>query len=161
MIDVGAKSVCFACDECGIQEQIEHRMQVACELGKNLQYDHCSCDKVGDEFWVGGYCEDAFSEKPSRRSNGKHKTGRAYRRKMRCKTIQKYRNGDSWIWGPHLCGQWEGDKFVLGSYVKYPQNSSNKAFFKRVSNKKVRQSKDVPFKGNGYRRILGYRWTID
>ena len=50
MIDVGAKSVCFVCDECGIHEQIERRMQVARELGENLQYDHCSCDKVGDEF---------------------------------------------------------------------------------------------------------------
>lgn len=34
MIDVGAKSVCFACDECGIHEQIERRMQVARELGE-------------------------------------------------------------------------------------------------------------------------------
>lgn len=29
MIDVGAKTVCFACDECGIHEQVERRMQVA------------------------------------------------------------------------------------------------------------------------------------
>jgi len=82
MIDVGAKSVCFACDECGIHEQIERRMQVARELGENLQYDHCSCDKVGDEFWAGGYCEDAFAEKPSKRNEVRRKTGRAYRRKM-------------------------------------------------------------------------------
>ena len=92
MIDVGAKTVCFACDECGIHEQVERRMQVARELGENLQYDHCSCDKVGDEFWAGGYCEDAFAEKSSKRNEGRRKTGRAYRRKMRRKTIQKYRS---------------------------------------------------------------------
>ena len=102
MIDVGAKSVCFACDECGIHEQIERRMQVARELGENLQYDHCSCDKVGDEFWAGGYCEDAFAEKPSKRNEVRRKTGRAYRRKMRRKTIKKYRirDGQGWSFGP-------------------------------------------------------------
>ena len=161
MIDVGVKTVCFACDECGIHEQVERRMQVARELGENLQYDHCSCDKVGDEFWAGGYCEDAFAEKSSKRNEGRRKTGRAYRRKMRRKTIQKYRNGKGWIYGPHLRGHWEGGKFVLGSYIKHPQNSSNKAFFKRVSNKKVRRSSGVPVKGNGYRKIFDYWWTID
>lgn len=70
-------------------------------------------------------------------------------------------NGNGWIYGPHLRGHWEGDKFVLGSYVKHPQNSSNKAFFKRVSNKKVRRSNGVPAKGNGYRKIFDYWWTID
>lgn len=39
MIDVGAKTVCFACDECGIHEQVERRIQVARELGENLQYE--------------------------------------------------------------------------------------------------------------------------
>lgn len=101
------------------------------------------------------------AEKSSKRNEGRRKTGRAYRRKMRRKTIQKYRNGNGWIYGPHLRGHWEGDKFVLGSYVKHPQNSSNKAFFKRVSNKKVRRSNGVPAKGNGYRKIFDYWWTID
>lgn len=161
MIDVGAESVCFACDECGICEQLERRLRVAHELGGDLQFDHCSCDKVGEEFWMMGYCEDAFVEKPSKKTKGKRKTGRAFRRKMRRRTIKKYRDGNTWIYGPYLRGHWEGDKFILGSCVKYPQNSSTKAFFKRVSNKKVRQSEDVPGKGNGYRRIFDYWWTID
>ena len=157
MIDVGAKSVCFAYDEYSIHEQVECRMQVARELGENLQYDHCSCEKVGDEFWAGGYCEDAFTKKPPKTSRGRRKTGRAYRRKMRRKTIQKYRNGNGWIY----CGHWEGNQFVFGSYVKHPQNASNKVFFKRVSNKKVRRSSGVPTKGNGYRKVFDYWWTID
>lgn len=118
-------------------------------------------DKDGDEFWAGGYCEDAFTKKPPKTSRGRRKTGRAYRRKMRRKTIQKYRNGNGWIYGPHLCGHWEGNQFVFGSYVKHPQNASNKVFFKRVSNKKVRRSSGVPTKGNGYRKVFDYWWTID
>lgn len=80
---------------------------------------------------------------------------------MRRKTIQKYRNGNDWIYGPHLCGHWEGNQFVFGSYVKHPQNASNKAFFKRVSNKKVRRNSGIPTKGNGYRKVFDYWWTID
>ena len=80
---------------------------------------------------------------------------------MRRRTIKKYRDGNHWIYGSYLRGHWEGDEFVLGSCVKYPQNSSNKAFFKRVSNKKVRRSTDLPPKGTGYRKVFDYWWTID
>ena len=161
MIDVGAKSVYFACDECGICEQLERRLQVAHELGEDLQFDHCSCGKIDAEFFAGGYCEDAFAEKAPKRSKGKRKTGRAFRRKMRRKTIKKYRDGNTWIYGPYLRGHWEGDEFVLSSCVKHPQNSSNKAFFKRVSNKKVRRGKDLPLRGAGYQRVFDYWRTID
>lgn len=161
MIDVGAKNVYFACDECGICEQLERRLQVAHELGEDLQFDHCSCDKIDAEFFAGGYCEDAFAEKAPKGNKGKRKTGRAYRRKMRRKTIKKYRDGDRWIWGPHLRWYLEGDEFVLGSYVKHPQNSSTKVFFKRVSNRMVRRSKEVFPKGNGHRKLFDYWWTID
>lgn len=161
MIDVGAKNVYFACDECGICEQLERRLQVAHELGEDLQFDHCGCDKIDAEFFAGGYCEDAFVEKAPKKNKGKRKTGRAFRRKMHRRTIKKYRDGNHWIYGPYLHGHWEGDEFILGSYVKYPQNSSNKAFFKRVSNKMVRRSKDLPPKGAGYRKVFDYWWTID
>ena len=80
MIDVG--NVSFACDECGICEQLEWRSRVAQELGETLQFDHCSCAKVGDEFWAGGYCGDAFIKNPPNRDGGNRKTGRAYRRRM-------------------------------------------------------------------------------
>lgn len=87
MIDVG--NVSFACDECGICEQLEWRSRVAQELGETLQFDHCSCAKVGDEFWAGGYCGDAFIKNPPNRDGGNRKTGRAYRRRMHRKNIQK------------------------------------------------------------------------
>lgn len=79
------------------------------------------------------------------------------------KNIQKYRNRDSqgWsIYGPHIHGHWDGDEYILGTYVEYPKSSKNKVFYKRVSNKAVRRSKDIPLKGNGYRKVFDYWWTI-
>lgn len=151
----------FACDECGICEQLERRMQIAREYGEDVQFDHCSCDKIDAEFFAGGYCEDAFVKRFPAKSEGKRKTGREYRRKMHRKNIQKCRNRDNWVWGVHVAGRWDGDEYVLGSYIKRPKSSANKVFFKRVSNKKVRRSKEILPKGNGYRRLFDYRWTID
>lgn len=160
MIDVG--SVSFACDECGICQELEWRSRVAQELGEPIQFDHCACEKVGDEFWAAGYCGDAFAEKPMVNSGGRRKTGRAFRRKMRRKTIKKYRirDGQGWSFGPHINGHWEGDEYILGNYVEYPRSSKNKVFFKRVSNKAVRRSKSLPLKGNGYRKVFDYWWAI-
>lgn len=82
MIDVGWGDVFFACDECGIHEQIENRLINACKFGYAFQFDHCSCEKVGDEFFSAGYCEDAFIRLERRRNAGVRKTGRLFRREM-------------------------------------------------------------------------------
>ncbi len=165
MVKVGTtwdnKRKYFACDECGICEQFERRMNIANELGECLQFDHCSCDKIDAEFFAGGYCEDAIVKIPKVKSVGKRKTGRAYRRNMHKKVIQKYRSQDDWICGVYISGHWEGNEYILGSYVKRPKSSANKVFFKRVSNKKVRRNKYALSKGNGYRKIFDYWWTID
>lgn len=169
MIDIGAwngSRTYFVCDECGICEQLEYRMQVAYEFGEDLQFDHCSCDKINAEFFAGGYCEDAFIKEPFRMNSGSRKTGRAYRRKMRRKNIQKYRDRDNYGWnewkpGPHIHRHLDDEgEFAIDPYVEYPRSSANKVFFKRVSNKKVRQSKYIFQKGNGHRRLFDYWWTI-
>lgn len=166
MISVGiwdGKEHIFACDECGICEGLERRLRVAQEHPEygDFQFDHCGCDKVGEEFWMIGYCGDAFVQKDARKGFGRRKTGREYRRKMHRENIQKCRNRDNWVWGVHVAGHWDGDEYILGSYIKRPKRSSNKVFFKRVSNKKVRRSKEILPKGNGYRRLFDYWWTID
>ena len=46
-------------------------------------------------------------------------------------------------------------------YIHYKKSSSNKEqFFKKYSNRVVRK-KDVPRRGNGYRKCFDYWWTID
>lgn len=163
MIDVGG-SCLFMCDECQIVCQLDIRLEIAekhPEYG-DFQFDHCSCEKIDDEFFAGGYCEDAWTAKPEKQGHGKRKTGRAFRRKMRRKVIQKYQDGHRWICGPYAKGHWEDDKYVLSSCIRHQQNSANKRFFKRVSNKKVRRRVNIMMpKGNGYRRIFDYKWTID
>lgn len=161
MIDVGSETVYFACDECGICEQLGSRLRCAEETGTVLQFDHCSCDKIGHEFFIGDYCEDAFIERAAEKTKGKRKTGRAYRRKMHRKNVRKYRDGFRWIWGPCIHGHWNGDEYVFDSYVTHPKNSTNKGFFKRVSNKKVRSHQGRIPKGSWYRKIFDYWWAID
>ena len=74
----------FTCDECPICEGIEHRLGVAREGGYEPQLEYCGCDKVQTEFFISGYCSDAFeADKPHGKLCEPRKTGRAYRRKMR------------------------------------------------------------------------------
>lgn len=74
----------FTCDECPICNGIEHRLQTAAVIGGEPQFEYCWCDKVQDEFYIGGYCSDAFSRNTqSHRKHGARKTGSAYRRRMR------------------------------------------------------------------------------
>ena len=55
----------FTCDECPICEGIEHRLRVAREGGYEPQLEYCGCDKVQTEFFISGYCSDAFeADKP-------------------------------------------------------------------------------------------------
>lgn len=126
-------------------------------------FDHFTCEKIGDIFSRGGYCSDAFAEESPKRIKHGRKTGRAYRQKMRRKNIQDCRDRDEWTgwpYGTHINGHWNGGKYILGSYIKRPKSSANKVFFKRVSNKKVRRSKEISSKGNGYRKLFDYWGTI-
>lgn len=80
----------FTCDECPICEGIEHRLGVAREGGYEPQLEYCGCDKVQTEFFISGYCSDAFeADKPQGKLCEPRKTGRAYRRKMRKQKKEK------------------------------------------------------------------------
>lgn len=169
MMDVGCKRL-FACDECGIIEELDYRLARAIKYPEygEFQFDHCGCDKVSDEFFYCGYCEDAWVDKPMRQNFGKRKTGREYRRKMRRQHFKKFRDrkGFSHVFAaPYLnSGRWDNEKCEwIGedSHICHPQNSKNKGFLKRMSNKKVRKAKlDLPQKGNGHRKVFDYWWTL-
>lgn len=80
----------FTCDECPICEGIEHRLRVAREGGYEPQLEYCGCDKVQTEFFISGYCSDAFeADKLQGKLCEPRKTGRAYRRKMRKQKKEK------------------------------------------------------------------------
>ena len=84
MIDIGKQY--FMCDECKLCKDWKRRLAHAKEYGNEFQYDHCSCEKIDAEFCVGGYCEDAFSEKKiGKNKHGVKRGGIAYRRFMTAK----------------------------------------------------------------------------
>lgn len=162
MIDVG--NCYFTCDECPISEGVEYRLRVAEEGGYDPQLEYCGCDKVQTEFFVSGYCEDAFEGKPRAKKKGRRKTGTEYRRAMAVKKrddLLKIINSTGynpnigyvdWDW---VDGVWQ----QTGKYIKYPKNSNAQRYWKRYSNKIVRHSKDI-HKGNQYRKCFDYWWTL-
>lgn len=58
---------------------------------------------------------------------------------------------------------WEFDGKTLlhtGKYIKYPKNSNCQRWIKRETSRRIRRCKDVPVKGNYYRRLFDYWWTL-
>lgn len=47
-----------------------------------------------------------------------------------------------------------------GAYIKYPKNSNCQKWIKRETGRRIRNCKDVPSKGNYYRRLFDYWWTL-
>ncbi len=47
-----------------------------------------------------------------------------------------------------------------GKYIKYPRNSNCQKWIKRETSRRIRSCRDVPAKGNFYRRLFDYWWTL-
>ena len=47
-----------------------------------------------------------------------------------------------------------------GKYIKYPRNSAMQNWMKRKTSRRIRCCRDVPAKGNYYRRLFDYWWTM-
>lgn len=179
MLDVGAQQL-FSCDECPIVCQLERRLAMANGDPKSVdfQFDHCGCEKVEDEFFWCGYCEDAWVDRPKRRSGGRRKTGRAYRRKMCVQKFNKQKNlalncnASPSIWvGIDKSGLPASNQMKLWrlgfddvdmkySYIKRPKSSRTKGFYKNYSNRVVRRNKGSLPNGNQYRKFFDLWWTL-
>ena len=92
------------------------------------------------------------------------RTGRRYRRERNVhandrllKIIRRY-------YIPHagyIDYGFEGTTLLhSGKYIKFPQNSNCQRWIKRTTSRKIRSCKDVPQKGNFYRRLFDYWWTL-
>lgn len=177
MIDIGCKKCNFTCDECPIVEEFEYRMKIAEEHPEwgNFQFDHCGCEKVGDEFFMCGYCGDAWSNKHTPGKKGKRKTGRAYRRQMKRQKFQEKKriaehslfamglgydragmeHSTGWHW-------YEPDRVYHYTYVKPRSHSRMTTFWKKHSNRVLRRKKlSLPTqKGNQHKKVFDYWWEI-
>ena len=155
----------FACDECPICEGIEHRLRVAEEGGYEPQLEYCGCDKVQTEFFISGYCDDAFQEDVApAKSHKPRKTGRAYRRQMRKQKKDKLMKIMTYGYNPaagYTDWDWVNGVFQpVGNHIQYPRSSNRQVYWKNQSNRKVRRYKGSIPKGNSYRKHFEYVYTI-
>lgn len=163
MIEVFGKN--FACDECPICEGVEYRLRIAEELGCEPQLEYCGCDKVQTEFFISGYCGDAFREDPcSAKPCKPRKTGRAYRRQMQKKKKDRLMKIMTYGYNPAAgytdWGWVNGIYKPVGNYIQYPKNSNMQVYWKNQSNRSVRRYKGRISNGNSYRKHFEYVWMI-
>ena len=92
------------------------------------------------------------------------RTGKAYRRQMHIKKNDELMRIVTRHYVPHAGYiDWGFDGPTLqhsGSYIKYPKNSNCQRWWKKYSNKIVRKNMNLPQKGNSYRRVFDYWWTL-
>lgn len=96
---------------------------------------------------------------------GQRRTGRRYRRrKGQEKSDRRLTIIQLSGYAPHrgyVDWCFEGRTLLhTGKHIKYPKNSNCQRWLKRVSGKKVRAYPCLPQKGNGYRKVFDYWWTL-
>ena len=104
-------------------------------------------------------------ENPEKEPSHLRRTGRRYRRRKRQeKTDRRLAIIQLSGYAPHrgyVDWGFEGKTLLhTGKYIKYPKNSKCQRWLKRVSGKKVRAYPHLPPKGNGYRKVFDYWWSL-
>lgn len=163
MIPIG--NINFLCDECPLgKDNLQSRYERLRKYG-DWQPEYCGCDKIGEEhFWIGGYCEDAHEYPKPAKKVGKRKTGRAYRRAMNRHKDNRLRKILTYGYHPeagYVDWDWVDGVFQpVGNHIKYPKNSNRQVYWKTHSNRVVRRYRGYLPKGNGYRKLFEYMYTI-
>ena len=92
------------------------------------------------------------------------RTGSAYRREMRIRKNDALMRIVIRRYVPHAgyIDYGFGGNTLLhsGKYIKYPKNSNCQRWMKRETSRKFRNCQDLPRKGNYYRRLFDYWWTL-
>ena len=94
----------------------------------------------------------------------KRRTGRVYRRMMNERKFEHlfkivthgYRPHAGYVDWSYVDGKW----MPTGKHIKYPKNSNCQNWCKKASSARVRKYMDLPHKGNCYRRVFDYWWTL-
>lgn len=154
----------FCCDECPIVEGWFHRLALAEEFKEEPQIDHCGCEKIGYQFFIGGYCGDAFEDKPVPTAVSTHPIGRAQRRKMTRRKLKKEMEMSEYTRSPFTPYKnrkyIDGEYVIVGDHLVRFKGSSNKKFWKRHANKAVRRNRDLPAKGSGAHKAFDLWWEL-
>ena len=108
----------------------------------------------------------AIQESTKVEHDGGHRAGRRYRR------YQSVRHTDRLLfliqhsgYAPnmgYIMGDSEGLTTLLhsGLHIQYMKSSSRQKYLKRKGNRKVRNYRGLPKKGNQYRKVFDYWWEL-
>jgi len=154
----------FICDECPICEGVEYRLTAAARGGYEPQLEYCGCDKVQTEFFISGFCSDAFEDEPQKSHYKPRRSGRAYRRLMDRHKKERLMKIITYGYHPeagYVDWDWvDGVLQPVGNHIKYPKSSNRQVYWKNQSNRKVRRYKGSIPKGNAYRKHFEYTYTV-
>ena len=142
----------FNCDECPICLEYEYREKIAKILNEDIQIEYCSCDKISLPFYSGGYCEDAWYKKPKSKKRKYKKRDKNYYRNVKDKKFTRKK-----IISNYTYSFWLGKN---DNYIMYPKNSKTKKFYKKISNKKIRQNKFKYGNYSNYKKYFDYKWAV-
>ena len=94
----------------------------------------------------------------------KRSTGTRYRRLMRSRKNDRLMEIVTQHYVPHagyIDWGFDGRSFPhSGKYIKYQKNSSCQQWMKRETSRRIRNCECAPRKGNFYRRLFDYWWTM-
>lgn len=139
----------------------------------NIPYDYDEityniwCDKIGSKCGWYGYCEDAFSDniKQLKKCNNKKQSTKYITREKHIKHLKKLSNISGYPTPSVLVTEkWDKElkKYVPVNKPYYTRRyiGSRTKYFKKYSNKRVRQYKGDIKSGNSYRKVYDYWWEI-
>ena len=122
----------------------------------------CQMEKPMTEIELNEKIENLLTESATRQPS--KRTGSAYRREMRIRKNDALMRIVTRRYVPHagyIDYGFDGNTLLhSGKYIKYPKNSNRQRLCKKASNARVRRYMDLPCKGNSYRRVFDYWWTL-
>ena len=90
--------------------------------------------------------------------------GRAYRIEARRKKLEKALRTAAYMAYPrsiYVKYELVNGHVILGKYLQHRKTSKAMTYHKHRSAKAVRRAPNLPPRGNGYRKIYDYWWSID
>lgn len=122
----------------------------------------CQMVKPMTEIELNEKIENLLTESAPRQPS--RRTGSAYRREMRIRKNDALMRIVTRRYVPHagyIDYGFDGNTLLhSGKYIKYPKNSNCQRWMKRETRRKFRNCQDLPRKGNYYRRLFDYWWTL-
>ena len=145
----------FRCVDCPIAQDIERRLKIAEDMNCEFQFDHCYCDKIGEEFFIGGYCEDAWEDEANYPYPFYHDYDRLYRRHIAKKKLRSQQNKARQRYSFRIYED------IDRTHIMRKHRSNRSRYYKRYFNKKVRRYTGQILNGNFFKRAFNENYYAE